>query len=390
MNWHAARIVGVMQHTLAVEEAPAVRTLRALQDRALAANASDLHFEPTSSGGRVRLRVDGLLRDCETLDTTLYLPLISRVKLLAGMDIADRRQPQDGRYAIPSPKGEVDARVSSIPTIDGEKVVIRLLDVNAKSPSLDELGMSCGILTRYRRMIASPHGFLIVTGPTGSGKTTTLYSSVREIADRTRSVCTVEDPVEMRLDGIAQVNVNARAGLDFAAVLRSFLRQDPNVIMIGEMRDAATASIAISAALSGQLVLTTLHSNDAPRSIDRLLELGLARHAIGAALFGVLSQRLVRRLCIECRAFDAVSRSYIPVGCISCGRAGYRGRTGLFELLEVNDEIRDAVTAGASVVALRNLAARAGFEPLAADGSAKIVSGATSRDEIRRVLGAAG
>jgi type II secretory ATPase GspE/PulE/Tfp pilus assembly ATPase PilB-like protein len=378
-----------MQHALAVEDAPAVRALRTLQERALAANASDLHFEPTSSGGRVRLRVDGLLRDCETLDAALYLPLISRVKLLAGMDIADRRQPQDGRYAIRSAKGDVDARVSSVPTIDGEKVVIRFLDVHAKSPNLDDLGMRCLMLTRYRRMIASPYGFLIVTGPTGSGKTTTLYSSVREIADRTRSVCTVEDPVEMRLDGIAQVNVNTRAGLDFSVVLRSFLRQDPNVIMVGEMRDAATASIAISAALSGQLVLTTLHSNDAPRSIDRLLELGLDRHAIGAALFGILSQRLVRRLCPNCRAFDSNLGSYVAVGCAMCGRGGYCGRTGLFELLEVDDEIREAITSGASVVTIRKLAARTGYEPLATDGSAKITSGETSLEELRRVLGAA-
>lgn len=376
-----------MQHTLAVEEAPAVRTLRALQERALAESASDLHFEPTSFGGRVRLRVDGMLRDCERLDAALYLPLISRVKLLAGMDIADRRQPQDGRYTISSTKGEVDARVSSVPTIDGEKLVIRLLDAQAKNPSLDHLGMRAATLTRYRRMIAAPHGFLIVTGPTGSGKTTTLYSSVREIADRTRSVCTVEDPVEIRLDGIAQVSVNARAGLDFAIVLRSFLRQDPNVIMVGEMRDAATAAIAVSAALSGQLVLTTLHSNDAPRSIERLLELKLDRHAIGAALFGILSQRLVRRLCPECRAFDQSSGSYVAVGCAACGRSGYCGRIGLFELLEVDDEIRDAMTSGASVVTIRKLATRTGYEPLSIDGSAKISSGETSREELRRVLG---
>ncbi len=378
-----------MQSALAVEEAPAVRALHSLQDRALAASASDLHFEPTSYGGRVRLRVDGMLRDCETLEAALYLPLISRVKLLAGMDIADRRQPQDGRYTISSTKGEVDARVSSMPTIDGEKLVIRLLDTQAKNPSLDHLGMRSATLARYRRMISSPHGFLIVTGPTGSGKTTTLYSSVREIADGTRSVCTVEDPVEMRLDGIAQVNVNARAGLDFAIVLRSFLRQDPNVIMVGEMRDAATAAIAVSAALSGQLVLTTLHSNDAPRSIDRLLELGLDRHAIGAALFGILSQRLVRRLCPECRAFEQSSRSYIAVGCTACARSGYCGRTGLFELLEVDDEIRDAMTSSASVVTIRKLAARTGYEPLAIDGSVKISTGETSRDELHRVLGSA-
>jgi len=378
-----------MQQVLGVEEAPAVRALYRIQNCALANCASDVHLDPTPSGGRVRFRVDGMLRNIETLEGILYLSLVSRIKLLAGMDIADRRQPQDGRYAIPSQKGDVDARVSSVPTIDGEKLVIRLLDTRAKSPALDCLGMRVTTLARYRRLIAAPYGFLIVTGPTGSGKTTTLYSSLREISNQTRSICTVEDPVEMRLEGVAQVNVNARAGLDFSVVLRSFLRQDPNVIMVGEMRDAATASVAISAALSGQLVLTTLHSNDAPRTIERLLELGVERHAIGAALFGVLSQRLVRRLCPECRAFDARSGAYVAAGCPECLNTGYSGRIGLFELLEVDDAIREAIAGGSSVVAIRRLAERTGYEPLAADGSAKLASGETSRDELRRVLGSA-
>lgn len=376
-----------MQQIFVVDEAPAVRALNAIQTRALAACASDVHIEPLPSGGRVRFRIDGMLRDIETLEASLYAQVTSRVKLLAGMDIADRRQPQDGRYAIPSSSGEVDARVSSMPTIDGEKLVVRLLDVHAKGPALDELGMADAVLARYRRLIAAPYGFLIVTGPTGSGKTTTLYSSIREIADRTRNICTVEDPVEMRIDGVAQVNVNVRAGLDFAIVLRSFLRQDPNVIMVGEMRDAATASVAISAALSGQLVLTTLHSSDAPRTIQRLIELGLERHAIGAALYGVLSQRLVRRLCLRCRRHDAGVHSYVASGCTACNHSGYSGRTALFELLEVDDEIRDAITSGASVVTICKLGVRTGYEPLHVDGWAKVAAGATSREELHRVLG---
>lgn len=376
-----------MQQSFVVEEAPAVRAVHAIQARALADRASDVHIEPNPSGGRVRLRIDGMLRELEAIDAPLFLQIVSRIKLLAGMDIADKRQPQDGRYAIRSSGGEVDARVSSIPTIDGEKLVVRLLDMHARAPALGELGMPEAMLARYRRLIGAPYGFLIVTGPTGSGKTTTLYSSIREIAGTTRNICTVEDPVEMRIDGIAQVNVNVRAGLDFAIVLRSFLRQDPNVIMVGEMRDAATASVAISAALSGQLLLTTLHSNDAPRSIQRLIELGLDRHAIGAALFGVLSQRLVRKLCTRCRRRDANVHSYVSSGCASCNQSGYSGRIGLFELLEIDDEIRDAITSGASIVTVRKLGVRTGYEPLHVDGCAKVTSGETSREELRRVLG---
>jgi type II secretory ATPase GspE/PulE/Tfp pilus assembly ATPase PilB-like protein len=385
-----------VQQTLAapVPDAPAVRALQSIITRAVEMRASDVHLEPRRDGGRIRLRIDGMLREIETLDEALYLPVVSRVKLLGGMDIADRRQPQDGRYTVECAGRTLDARISSMPTLDGEKIVVRLFDVQARAPRLDELGMRAQILERYRRLIASPYGFLIVTGPTGSGKTTTLYSTLREIADHTRSICTVEDPVEMRLDGISQVNVNARAGLGFATVLRSFLRQDPNVIMVGEMRDTETASVAVAAALSGQLVLTTLHSNDAPRTIERLIELGQARHAIAAALFGIASQRLVRRLCGACRRPapkpatwppGAAEAPYAPVGCDDCGGTGYLGRIALFELLEIDDAVRDAITANASVVAIRELGKRRGYEPLFLDGLAKVASGQTTADEVRRV-----
>ncbi|MGH7685055.1 MAG: GspE/PulE family protein, partial [Vulcanimicrobiaceae bacterium] len=240
----------------AVEDAPAVRALARIEERATSLHASDVHLEPTAAGGRVRLRIDGRLAHVEDLDSTIFNQLISRVKLLAGMDIADRRQPQDGRYTIESGSRGIDARTSSMPTIDGEKLVIRLLDKDQLGPRLDDLGMPPGLLRRYRTLIASPYGFVIISGPTGSGKTTTLYASLYEIQDETRSICTVEDPVEMRLPGLAQVNVNQKAGLSFATVIRSFLRQDPNVIMVGEMRDSETVAVATRAALSGQLVLT--------------------------------------------------------------------------------------------------------------------------------------
>lgn len=339
--------------------------------------ASDVHIEPTgeNGAGRVRLRIDGMLSELEALDAGMLAPLVSRVKLLAGMDIADHRQPQDGRFTIEWMGRSLDARASSMPTIHGEKVVIRLLDLDMKGPALNDLGMRSDILQRYRRMIGAPYGFVIVTGPTGSGKTTTLYSSMREIHDDTRNICTVEDPVEMRMAGIVQVNVNQRAGLGFAAVVRSFLRQDPNVIMIGEMRDAETAAIATRAALSGQLVLTTLHSNDAPRAIERLIDLGVQRQAMAAALHGIVSQRLVRCICSACRG----------VGCAHCGGCGRAGRTGIFELLEIDDQVRDAIASGASIVAIRDIGTRHGYQPLFEDGLTKIAAGETTLDEVRRV-----
>jgi type II secretory ATPase GspE/PulE/Tfp pilus assembly ATPase PilB-like protein len=370
-----------------VEEAPAVRALARIEQRATALRASDVHLEPTASGGRVRLRIDGRLSEIENVEPAVFGPLLSRLKLLGGMDIADRRQPQEGRYTIEALSRSIDARISSMPTIDGEKLVIRLLDKETLGPRLDDLGMPSGLLERYQRMIASPYGFVIVSGPTGSGKTTTLYASLCEIQDDTRSICTVEDPVEMRLTGIAQVNVNQRSGLDFATVIRSFLRQDPNIIMVGEMRDTETATVAIRAALSGQLVMTTLHSNDAPRAIERLIDLGADRHAMAAAISGIVSQRLVRRLCRSCRQQDseAVPPSYIPVGCELCGGSGYLGRTGIFELLEIGDEEREVISLGASIVQICKAGKRLGYEPLFVDGMTKVGMGETTAAEVRRV-----
>jgi len=381
------------------EDAPAVRAVDLVFARAVAAHASDIHVEPGTGGGRVRLRVDGILQDLETIPAAILPAFVSRIKLLAGMDIADRRSPQDGRCGVPFDGREVDARVASIPTIDGEKLVVRLLDRFAATPQLAELGMSTALLERYRSAVDAPWGFVVVAGPTGSGKTTTLYASLAALDARGRNVCTVEDPVEMRIAGAAQVHVNPRAGLTFPIVLRAFMRQDPNVVMIGEMRDGETAGVAVSAALAGQLVFTTLHANDAPRTIDRLVELGVARHSLAAALTMVVAQRLVRTLCEQCRARESIPAAlrgafretsdtwHAARGCRACANTGYLGRTGVYEAMVVDDATRDAIATGASSVQIAAVAARAGYCAMRDDALAKVAAGRTTFDEVRRVLG---
>lgn len=381
------------------EEAPAVRILDRIHERAALSHASDLHVEPTRDGGRIRQRVDGILHEIQDLDMALYAPVLSRIKLLAGMDIADKRQPQDGRYDIDAHGRSIDARVSSMPTIGGEKLVIRLLDHQTKIPSLEDLGMPAEYLGRYRSIVHAPHGLVVACGPTGSGKTTTLYASLVERNLETQSLCSVEDPVEIRIAGVAQVQVNTRAGLTFASALRSFLRQDPNVIMVGEMRDPETANVAVSAALSGQLVITTLHSSDAARTIDRLLELEVERHSIASALSGIVAQRLVRLLCRHCRAPGTITPHeardfgvpaghpvYVPRGCERCDGSGYRGRTGIFEFLFIDDTIRNAIADGETCLGISALARQCGYEHMTANGFEKLFNGDTSIAELRRVL----
>ena len=379
-------------------EAPAVRAVERVLARAIAAHASDVHIEPAAAGGRVRLRVDGILRELETIANDLFPAFTSRLKLLAGMDIADRRQPQDGRCGIPFEQRHIDARVASVPTIDGEKIVVRLLDRYAATPDLAALGMPAEMLARYRSAVHAPWGFVLATGPTGSGKTTTLYASLAELDARSRNVCSVEDPIEMRLAGVSQVQVNLRAGLTFPLVVRAFMRQDPDVVMVGEMRDAETAAVAVSAALAGQVVLTTLHANDAPRTIDRLVELGVARHSLAAALTAVVAQRLVRTLCEQCRVREPIPAQvgeslraahdawYVAGGCRACAGTGYMGRTGVYELLDVDDAMRDAIATGASSVHVAQLAARNGYRPMRDDAAAKVLAGTTSFEELTRVV----
>lgn len=381
------------------DEAPAVRALDEIHDAAVRHNASDIHVEPVGAGGRVRQRVDGILIESKTLAGDTYTQVVSRIKLLAGMDIADRRQPQDGRYSIERNGRSIEARVSSMPTLFGEKLVVRLLDHHVRIPALESLGMPEHTLARFRRVIHAPHGFVVACGPTGSGKTTTLYAAMAERNVESQNLCSVEDPVEVRIPGIAQVQTNARAGVTFASALRAFLRQDPNVIMVGEMRDAETAAVAASASLSGQLVFTTLHSNDAPKAIDRLVELGVARHTISAGLSAVVAQRLVRRLCEQCRVpFDVSGslarefgmqdgeRAYRASGCRACSGAGYAGRLAIFECVFIDDAMRRCIGDANSSVAFAALARENGYEPMIADGVRRIVRGETTFEELRRVL----
>jgi type II secretory ATPase GspE/PulE/Tfp pilus assembly ATPase PilB-like protein len=379
-------------------DVPAVRDVDSLLARAIAAHASDIHIEPQSAGGTIRLRVDGILMSLERVPADRYNAFVSRIKLLAGMDIADKRQPQDGRMTIPFEQREIDARVASLPTIDGEKLVIRLLDRQAQSCEITALGMPLEMLATYRRLLRSPWGFIVVTGPTGSGKTTTLYASLADLDAALNNVCSVEDPVEMRVPGVTQVGVNPRAGVTFESALRGFMRQDPDVIMIGEMRDPQTAAVAISASLAGQLVFTTLHSNDAPRTIERLIELGVARQSLAAGLTAVLAQRLVRRLCESCRLPAPIpddvrarlgtrqQRWWNPAGCRACAQTGYCGRVGVYELLVVDDSLRDTIGAGGSSVAIAQQASGSGYRPMFADGFAKVLAGDTSFDELIRVV----
>ncbi len=357
-------------------EAPAVRELQAIHADAIAAFASDIHIEPTPAGGRVRERIDGMLRQTRLCDADLFTQLVSRVKLIAGMDIADRRTPQDGRYSIEQEDRVLEARVSSTPTIAGEKLVIRLLDHHAKTPSLNEVGMPVRILEDFRQVVYAPHGFIVVCGPTGSGKTTTLYAALRARDLERDNICTVEDPVEVRIPGLAQVQVNTKAGVTFASALRAFVRQDPNVIMVGEMRDAETAAVASSAALSGQLVLTTLHANDAASAIDRLGELGISRHTIASSLTAVVSQRLLRGSCIRCGSH----------GCADCAGTGFRGRVAVFEMLTVDGSLRAQIANGAPGFLVAEAARDSGYAPLVEHARELVRAGRTSASEVQRVL----
>jgi type IV pilus assembly protein PilB len=359
---------------------PAIRAVDEIHEVAVRSRASDIHIEPHGDGGRVRLRIDGQLSVIRRLDGSLFAQVVSRIKILAGLDVADRRQPQDGRYSFSSDGSSVDARLSSIATLGGEQLVIRLFDARSQRPILENLGMEAGTLRRVRSLVRASHGFVIICGPTGSGKTTTLYASLAERDSSAEHLCTIEDPIEIRLPGIAQVQISARAGMTFSRALRAILRQAPDVIMIGEMRDAETANAAISAALSGQLVLTTLHSYDAARAIDRLVDLQVSRHAVAAALTGIIAQRLVRTCCSACRGGD---------DCARCAGTGFSGRTGVFECVETTEALREAIVAGAPAGEMLRLAEQDGLRSLSCDAMRHVSAGRTTASEVERVLGLA-
>jgi general secretion pathway protein E len=368
----------------AADDAPIIRMLNALLTQAANDGASDIHIEPYERSSAVRFRVDGTLREVVQPNKALHAALISRLKIMAELDIAEKRLPQDGRISLRIGGRAVDVRVSTLPSAHGERAVLRLLDKTEARFSLEGLGMSGGLLGRFSRLIEQPHGIVLVTGPTGSGKTTTLYAALARLPTSTTNILTVEDPVEYELPGIGQTQVNPRIELTFAKALRAILRQDPDVIMIGEIRDYETAQIAIQASLTGHLVLATLHTNDAPSSVTRLIDMGVEPYLLSSSLLGVLAQRLVRKLCPRCKRRDDYGRWH-PVGCVDCGQTGYKGRTGVYELMEVDDKLRALIHSRAAESQLFVAAEANGLKPMREDGQRLVDEGLTSPEEVLRV-----
>lgn len=383
-------------------EAPVIRLVNAIIGRVIDMRASDIHLEPFDDGLHVRYRVDGVISTFEVVSPKHSPAVNSRVKLMAHLDIAERRLPQDGRIKTRVKGRELDLRVSTVPTVHGESVVMRVLDRSAVRFSLEEMGFAPDTLERFNGLLARPHGIVLVTGPTGSGKTTTLYAALSKIDADAHKIITVEEPVEYQLEGINQIQVHGQIGLTFARALRSILRQDPDIIMIGEMRDGETAQIAVQSALTGHLVLSTLHTNTAAGAVVRLTDMGVERYLITSSVNGVLSQRLVRQLCKHCKEpyvpDDAVLRTsglqrffqadqviYRAVGCDHCRGSGYSGRTGVHELLVLDDALRRSILDGADAGTLHGQAQAAGMLTLYEDGLRKVAAGQTSLDEVLRV-----
>ncbi|MBI3924373.1 MAG: Flp pilus assembly complex ATPase component TadA [Armatimonadetes bacterium] len=383
--------------------APIIQLVNTIISDAIKMRASDIHVEPTAEGLRVRYRIDGLLRCIVQLPRRVQKPVLSRIKLMAQMDIAEHRVPQDGRIRVALKDREVDLRVSSLPSYHGEKVVLRILDKGRAPIRLDGIGLTQEDLVGFKRLLGSPQGMMVITGPTGSGKTTTLYAALSEVNHIHDNVITVEDPIEFQLDGITQVPIHPKAGMTFARALRAILRQDPDVVMVGEIRDPETAEIALQAAQTGHLVLSTLHTNDAATSVTRLLHMGVPGYLVGSSLLAVVAQRLVRKLCVACRQeaepsadsrrlLELVSAGRLPAryfaspGCEECDFSGFRGRTGLYEVLEVTDRLRGLILQSASSRTLKNAAIEEGMRPMLEDGLLKVERGLTHIDEVLRVI----
>jgi len=368
----------------AADDAPIIRMLNALLTQAAKDGASDIHIEPYERSSSVRFRVDGTLREVVQPNKALHAALISRLKIMAELDIAEKRLPQDGRISLRIGGRAIDVRVSTLPSSHGERAVLRLLDKAESKFTLEGLGMDGDVLSSFHRLIQQPHGIVLVTGPTGSGKTTTLYASLGRIDTGSTNVLTVEDPVEYELPGIGQTQVNPKIDLSFAKALRAILRQDPDVIMIGEIRDHETAQIAIQASLTGHLVLATVHTNDAPSSVTRLIDMGVEPFLLSSTLLGVLAQRLVRKLCPVCRKPDGAGRWH-PVGCASCSHTGYKGRTGVYELMVVNEPVQALIHNRAAEQDLISAARGAGLRSMREDGERLVREGITSAEEVIRV-----
>ena len=380
-------------------ERPIIRLVDHIFAEGITSRASDIHLEPEEGGVAVRYRIDGVLRQTMVLPRAAGIPLVSRIKIMAGMDIADRLRPQDGRARVAVNGAPIDLRVSTLPASQGEKVVVRILDTRATVLSLDAMGLRHDELERIKLLLQMREGMILVTGPTGSGKTTTLYSALRQIQTRGVNIVTVEDPVEYRLQGVVQVQVHEKAGLTFAAALRSILRQDPDVVLVGEVRDRETAAIAVQASLTGHLVLTTLHTIDAASSITRLTDIGIESYKLAAALKGIVAQRLLRRICPKCREvwMDPIPdrlRPWIPagtplfraVGCDHCSQTGYRGRMAVVEVLVSNSEVERRISAGESVDRVADAARESGMRSLWESGVSRVIAGDTTIEELLRVL----
>ncbi|PYU03226.1 MAG: type IV-A pilus assembly ATPase PilB [Acidobacteria bacterium] len=389
----------------AAEEAPIIKLVNLILTDSVKRGASDIHLEPYETELRVRFRIDGMLQTVMTPPLKVKDAITSRMKIMAKLDIAEKRLPQDGRimikYKAEGKKKELDFRVSTVPTLYGEKIVLRLLDKENLRLDMTKLGFEQESLIKFERSILKPYGMVLVTGPTGSGKTNTLYSSVARLNQVDTNIMTAEDPVEFQLGGINQVQMKEQIGLNFAAALRAFLRQDPNIILVGEIRDFETAEIAVKAALTGHLVLSTLHTNDAPSTISRLMNMGIEPFLVATSVNLICAQRLVRRICSNCKEevevppqvlIDAgfseeelkTTKIYHGKGCNICNKGGYKGRTGLYEVMEINDELRELILVGASALELKKKAVEQGMLTLRRSGLVKIAAGMTTMDEVLR------
>lgn len=381
-------------------DAPVIRLVNHLFARALDLNASDIHFEPNELHLDVRCRVDGIMTRIERLPGKIHTAVASRLKLMAKLDIGEKRLPQDGRIDYQLGSKQLDMRVSTLPGVHGESVVLRILDRSDTSVELQALGMPEEVLQLYRSVISQPHGMILITGPTGSGKTTTLYATLEKINSEELKIITVEDPVEYQLEGITQIQTNSSIGLNFSAGLRSIVRQDPDVLMVGEIRDHETAEIAIESALTGHLVFSTLHTNDAAGAVTRLQDMGVDGYMISSSLLAIQAQRLVRRVCTDCASTQEITSDELVAlelaagsvkeisrgrGCDRCGNTGYRGRVGLYELLPISDAIRHHISTAADANTIRNQAVKEGMKTLRQDALDKLMAGLTTPEEVVRV-----
>lgn len=385
----------------AAEQAPVIKLVNLIISEAVKEGASDIHINPEEKMVRIRYRQDGILREASCLPKTLQAAVLSRIKIMSEMNIAIKRSPQDGRFRLKIEGNQIDMRVSSFPAVNGENIVMRILDPASIMIGLEDIGFYPDNLSQIKSLIAKPHGIILVTGPTGSGKTTTLYSALTSINSVDKNIITLEDPVEYQLEIIRQAQINVKAGLTFASGLRSILRQDPDIVMVGEIRDKETAEIAIQAAMTGHLVFSTLHTNDAPGALTRLVDMGIEPFLISSSVIGILAQRLVRKICPSCKESykpaEKILRElgiqdlsgktvfYRGKGCKNCKNRGYKGRLGIFELLTTNERIRDMVLEKASADVIRRAAQEAGMKTLRQDGMLKVLDGTTSIEEVMRV-----